>query len=53
MAYKHELAIRLLTEAMDTYAEAYDLEEVDEIYAIMANAISEIGDLVGGEDEDE
>ena len=53
MTYKHELAIKLLTEAMDTYAEAYDLEEMDEIYAIMTNAISEIGDLAGDEDEDE
>ena len=53
MNYKYKLAIKLLKDAMDAYAEAYDLEEMDEIYAIMTNAISEIGDLAGDEDEDE
>lgn len=50
MAYKHELAIKLLSEAMDTYAEAYDLEEMDEIYAIMHDTVEQIASLANDDE---
>lgn len=45
MAYKYELAITMVEEIMDRWAEAWDLEEPDDVYALFMNLITELKDL--------